>query len=65
MLGKLWKSGEIDMPLLDLNSLPLAFVLIVLVRSLAMIWLSGLRTVPSKVSRTLTNKATFCIAWMN
>ena len=60
-LGKLCKSGEINLPLLDLNSLPLVFVLIVLVRALTTTWLSSLRAVPSKVSRTLTNKAIYCL----
>jgi hypothetical protein len=45
-------------PLPDLDSLPLALVLVVLARTVALIWLPGLGAVPSKVSGTPTIKAT-------
>ena len=62
-LREFCKSGEIDPPLLDLNSLPLAFVLVVLVRALALICRPGPGAFSSKVARTFIDEATVCVAW--
>jgi hypothetical protein len=61
-LGKLGMCGEIDPSLPGLINLSFALVLIVLARTLTMIWLSGLGAVLSKVVRTPTNEATFCFS---
>jgi hypothetical protein len=57
---KFCKSGEINPSLHDLDSL---LPILVLIRALPLIWLSCLRTLSSKVSRTSTVEATICIAW--
>ena len=62
-LRKLCKSDEIDPPLSDLNGLPLVLVLIILVGSLALILLSGLRAVSSKMIWSSTSKTAVVIAW--
>jgi hypothetical protein len=61
-LGKITKCSEIDPSLLELNSLPLALVLIVLTGALALIRLLGLRAFSNKVIRIPTNETTIRVA---
>ena len=49
-LGKFCKSGEIDAPLPDLNSLLSALILVVLIRTLALVLLLGLQALTGKMS---------------
>jgi len=44
------KSGKIDTPLLDLNSLPSALVLVVLIKALALVLSPGLRALTGEMS---------------
>ena len=56
-LGKISKYSEINPSQPNLNILHLAFVLFVLPRVLALIWLTGLRTFLKEMSGTPTIKA--------
>ena len=47
---KFCKNGEIDAPLPDLNSLPSALVLVVLIRALALVLSLGLRALTGEMS---------------
>ena len=49
-LRKFSKSGEIDAPLPDLNSLLSALVLVVLIRALALVLSLGLRALTGEMS---------------
>ena len=49
-LGKFCKSGEIDAPLPDLNSLLSALVLVVLIKALALVLSLGLRALSGEMS---------------
>ena len=49
-LREFCKSGEIDTPLLDLNSLPFALVLVVLIKALALVLSLGLWALTGEMS---------------
>ena len=48
-LRKFFKSGEIDASLPDLNSLPSALVLVVLIKALALVLSLGLWALPGEI----------------
>ena len=62
-LGKFCKSGEIDAPLPDLNSLLSALILVVLIRTLALVLLLGLQALTGEMSGAATIEATISITW--
>ena len=62
-LGKFCKSGEIDAPLPDLNSLSSALVLVVLIRALALVLSLGLRALTGEMSGAPTIEATISLTW--
>ena len=62
-LRKFCKSGEIDVPLPDLNSLLFALVLVVLIRALALVLSLGLWALTGEMSGAPTIEATISITW--